>query len=173
MVAIAASTACADTCKHAPGSVTCGEGTVSHLSGNGTITVNGTIVDGATVINGMLTATDANFSLLTVNGSVSLMQCSVKGGAEIKGSLQASSSKFDKSLDIFANSARFINSKINNNLQLHHTDNPLQEVYLDNNSEVVGNIIFDDGHGTVYVRGHSKIGGHVIGGTVINNWLKE
>lgn len=165
----AVSAANADVCKHTPGSVTCGKGTVSSLSGNGMVSVNGTIVEGSTIINGMLTATDANFGLLNINGGVSLMQCTVNDSSEIKGSLSASSSKFEKSLDIFSSSIRFINSKINNNLQIHHTDNKTQEVYLDNNSEVVGNIVFDDGHGKVYVRGDSKIGGSVIGGEVINN----
>ena len=159
----------ADVCKQSPGSVTCGKGTVSSLSGNGMVSVNGTIVEGSAIVNGMLTAIDANFGLLQVNGGVTLMQCTVKEDSEIKGSISASSSKFEKSLDIFSNSIRFINSKINNNLQLHHTENKNQEVYLDNNSEVAGNIAFDDGHGKVYVRGGSKIGGQVIGGEVINN----
>lgn len=35
--------ASAEVCKHAPGSVTCGKGTVSSLSGNGMVTVNGLI----------------------------------------------------------------------------------------------------------------------------------
>ena len=37
-------------------------------------------------------------------------------------------------------------------------------LYLDNFSEVTGDIIFDDGEGQVILIGHSKIGGKVIGG---------
>jgi hypothetical protein len=45
-------TANAGVCKTVPGSVTCGHGTVDSLSGNGMVTVNGTIVSGATLVNG-------------------------------------------------------------------------------------------------------------------------
>ncbi|MBA2651037.1 MAG: hypothetical protein H0U73_02010 [Tatlockia sp.] len=158
----------AEVCKHAPGSVTCGKGTVSSLSGNGMVTVNGTTVEGATHVNGMLNAEDSNFSSLNVNGSTTLFQCTVNQDIEIKGDLKASSTKFEKSLDIFSSSIRFINSKVSENLHIHHTKNKSQEVYLDNNSEVSGDIIFDDGQGNVFVRGGSKIGGKVIGGELIN-----
>lgn len=159
--------ASAEVCKHAPGSVTCGKGTVSSLSGNGMVTVNGTTVEGATNINGMLNAEDSNFSSLNVNGSTTLFQCTVNQDIEIKGALKASSTKFEKSIDIFSNSIRFINSKVSNNLQIRHTQNKNQEVFLDNNSEVGGDIVFEDGQGKVYVRGGSKIGGKVIGGEVV------
>jgi len=39
-----------------------------------------------------------------------------------------------------------------------------QFVYLDNFSEVSGDVIFDDGEGEVILRGHSKVGGKIIGG---------
>jgi len=169
MLTGAVTAANADVCKHAPGSVTCGKGTVSSLSGNGMVTVNGTTVEGATHINGLLNADDANFASLNVNGSITLIQCIINQNAEIKGSLKASSSKFEKSLDVFSSSIRLINTKISENLQVHHTENKTQEVFLEHNSEVSGDIIFDDGHGKVYIRGDSKIGGNVIGGEIINN----
>ena len=168
MLTGAATSVNADVCKHAPGSVTCGKGTVGSLSGNGMVTVNGTTVEGATNVNGILNADDASFSSLNVNGSASLIQCIVNQDAEIKGSLKATSSKFERSLDIFSSSIRLINSKINENLQVHHTDNKIQEVFLENSSEVSGDIVFDDGYGKVYVKGSSKIGGNVIGGKIIN-----
>lgn len=161
------SAAHAEVCKQTPGSVTCGKGTVDKLSGNGMVSVHGTTINGPTLINGMLTADDANFSALSVNGSITLTQCTINEFANIKGSLNASSTKFERSLDIYSSAIRFINSKINNNLQVHHIDNPKQEVYLDNNSEVGGDIIFDDGHGKVYIRGGSKIVGKVIGGEIV------
>lgn len=158
----------AEICKKAPGSVTCGKGTVSSLSGNGMVTVNGTTVEGGTNVNGMLNADDANFSSISVNGSAIFLQCTINHETQIKGSLKASSTKFEKSVDIFSNSIRFVNSSVRENLQIHHTDHKPQEVYLDNHSEVSGDIIFDDGHGKVYLRGGSKIGGNVIGGEVFN-----
>lgn len=157
----------ASVCNIVPGSVTCGQGTVDSLSGNGMVTVNGTIVSGATLVNGLLNAEDASFFSLEVNGSVRLTQCTINDVASVKGSLVASSTKFEKALEIFSSETRFINSKVSNNLRLGHTDSKKQVVYLDNFSEVSGDIIFDDGQGEVIVRGQSKVGGKVIGGQVI------
>ncbi len=164
LASVVSTSANAEVCKQAPGSVTCGKGTVDRLNGNGMVSVHSTTVNGPTFVNGMLTADDANFSALNVNGSVTLTQCTINDVADIKGSLNASSTKFERSLDVYSDTTRFINSKVNNNLQIHHTDHSTQEVYLDNNSEIGGDIIFDDGHGKVYIRGGSKIVGKVIGG---------
>lgn len=162
-----ASAAHADVCKHAPGSVTCNKGTVNSLNGNGLVSVNGTTVAGGTNVNGMLNADDANFSSLNVNGSVMLFKCTVNNEAEIKGTLKATSSKFERSLDIFSNSIRLSNSKIRDNIHVHHTDNKMQEIYLTDNSEVGGDIIFDDGNGKVFVDASSNIKSKVIGGKII------
>lgn len=158
----------ANVCNIVPGSVTCVRGSVDSLSGNGSVTVNGTTVLGATLINGLLHAEDANFFSLEVNGSVKLAQCTINDLATIKGSLSASSTKFEKTLDIFSSETRFINSKVASDLHIGHTDSKKQVVYLDNFSEIVGDIIFDDGAGEVILRGHSKIGGKVIGGHMVN-----
>lgn len=160
------STVQAEVCKQTPGSMTCGKGTVNKLIGNGMVSVKGTTVNGPTIVNGILVADDANFSSIDVNGSVSLMQCTVNEAAEIKGTLNASSTRFERSLDVYSSSIRFINSKITNSLQVHHNDNPKQEIFLDNNSEVGGDIVFEDGQGKVYLRGGSKIVGKIVGGEV-------
>lgn len=158
----------ASVCNIVPGSVTCGQGTVDSLSGNGMVTVNGTVISGATLVNGLLNAEDANFFSLEVNGSAKLTQCTINDAASVKGSLVASSTKFEKALEVFSSETRFINSKVSNDLHLGHTDSKKQVVYLDNFSEVSGDIIFDDGQGEVIVRGQSKVGGKVIGGQVIS-----
>lgn len=168
MVMGAVTTAHADVCKFIPGNVTCGKGTVNQLSGNGMVTVSGTTVEGVTQVNGMLNADDARFASLNVNGSANLTQCTIQQDAEIKGALKASSSTFEKSLTIFSNLTRLTSSKVNAGMQIHHTDNPNQEVYLDSRSEVLGDIVFDDGHGKVFVSSDSKVHGNVIGGTIIN-----
>lgn len=158
----------ASVCNIVPGSITCGKGTVEHLSGNGMVTVNGTTVSGSTLVNGLLNAEDANFFSLDVNGSAKLTQCTINEIASIKGSLVASSTKFEKTLEVFSSETRFVNSKVNQDLHLGHTDAKKQVVYLDNFSEVSGDIIFDDGEGEVILRGQSKIGGKVIGGQAIS-----
>lgn len=164
----AVSSANADVCKANPGSVTCGKGEVESLKGNGMVSVNGTTVRGITTVNGMLSADDASFSSIDINGNVTLYKCSVNDEAEIKGSLKASSTIFEKSLDIYSNYIRVVDTKIKNNINVHHTNQPMQKIFLDNNSEVGGDIVFDDGNGTVFVSKGSKIVGTVIGGKVIN-----
>ncbi|MBA2649874.1 MAG: hypothetical protein H0U75_09845 [Legionella sp.] len=154
----------AGVCNIVPGSVTCSKGTVDNLLGNGMVTVNGTTVSGATIVNGVLNAENANFNLLEVNGSASLIQSTINNAASIKGSLNASSTKFESTLEIFSSETRFINSKVVSDLRIGHTDSKKQVVYLDNFSEVSGNIIFEDEDGEVIMRGQSKIGGKVIGG---------
>jgi hypothetical protein len=168
MMVGAVSVAHAEVCQVSPASVTCGKGRIASLIGNGIVSVTGTTISGPTTINGVLTADDADFSSLNVNGSVTLMECVVNSGVTIKGSLKASSVSFKSSVDIYSSSTRFINSKISNKVHIRHTDNPKQEVFLEKNSEVGGDIVFDDGHGRVYVDGDSKIVGHVIGGELIN-----
>jgi len=167
------SMASADTntnvCTYDPGNVNCGSGTVESLQGAGTVIMNGTTVTGMTVVNGLLNADDANFNSLEVNGSVKLSQCTVNDMTDIKGSLTASSTNFKKSLKIYSEKTRFINSKIIGDLRIYHTETKKQVVYLDNYSEVTGNIIFDDGAGEVIMRGKSKISGKVVGGQIITN----
>lgn len=158
----------ADVCTIAPGTTTCGKGTVNSLTGNGIVLVHGTTVEGPTQVNGILTAEDANFSTLNSNGAVSLSHCVIRLGAEIKGSLKASSTQFESSADIYSNSVQLNNTKVKNNLHIHHTDSGKQEVHLDNASEIGGDVIFDDGKGEVYLGKNSKILGNVTGGTIVN-----
>lgn len=161
-------TANAGVCHIVPGSVTCGQGIVNSLSGNGMVTINGTTVSGSTLVNGLLNADDANFHSLDINGSTKLTQCIINDVASIKGSLTASSTTFEKTLMVYSSEIRFINSKVSNNLRLGHIDSKKQVVYLDNFSEISGNIIFEDGEGEVILKGQSKIGGKVIGGRVVS-----
>lgn len=160
--------ASAEVCKIEPGSVTCGTGEVDSLAGNGTVSVNGTTIIGSTNINGMLKGDDANFSSMLINGTATLTQCTINGSANIKGTITASSSVFQSDLDIYSNLSRFINSKITGDLRIHSTDQKKQIVYLDNNSEVVGNISFKSKKGGVILRGNSKIQGRVVGGEIIH-----
>jgi len=154
----------ADVCRVIPGSITCGQGITDTLSGYGVVKVKDTTVLGKTLVNGILNAKEANFFSLDVNGSAKLTHCTINDVASIKGSLTASSTQFKKNLKIYSSQTRFINSKVNNDLHVGHTDSGKQVIYLDNFSEVSGDIIFDDGDGEVFVRGQSKIGGKIVGG---------
>jgi len=158
----------ADTCSMVPGSVTCGSGSVDSLMANGMATLNGTVIKGSAVINGLLNAEDARFQSLDVNGSTKLDQCTVSETAKIKGSLSASSTLFESILEVFSGEIHLTNSKVNRDLHIGHTDAKKQTVYLDNFSEIFGNIVFDDGKGEVILRGKSKIDGKVIGGQIVH-----
>ncbi|MDF1678247.1 MAG: hypothetical protein P1U32_06080 [Legionellaceae bacterium] len=159
--------ASANVCNVEPGSVTCGKGEVTDLSGNGMVTVSGTTVLEATTVNGLLKANDANFGSLEIHGSAALTQCIIQHTADFKGTVTSSSSQFKGKLDIYSNLSRFIDTKIESNIHVHHTDNPKQVVHLEKNSSVSGDIIFDDGHGEVILRGKSNVSGQVIGGKII------
>lgn len=163
-----ASVGSADVCKFLSGSVTCGEGTINGLSGNGAVIVHGTVIKGLTSVNGMLNAKNAEFNALHVNGSVEIDQCLVNDSSEIKGTLHASASKFLNSIEVYSNETKFFDSSVNGNLHINHSNHQKQIVYLSGNSEVSGDIIFDDGNGEVIVKGAAKISGKVVGGNLIN-----
>ena len=167
ILAAAMGSAQADVCKFLPGNVLCGKGTVNSISGNGMVVVNGTNVNGMTTINGMLNAKEANFLSLQVNGSANLDQCIVNQVTDIKGSLNASATKFNNSVDIHSNVTTLVNSNINGNLRVHHTDDGKQKVNL-TTSSITGDIIFDDGDGEVVMHGNSKVSGNIIGGVSVN-----
>ncbi|MCH9756848.1 MAG: hypothetical protein K0U37_06640 [Gammaproteobacteria bacterium] len=167
LLAGSAGIASANVCNIEPGSVTCGKGTVTDLSGNGMVTVDGTTINEMTTVNGLLKANNAQFGSLEIHGTASLTQCVINDVADFKGTVTASSSQFRNLLDIYSNLSRFVDTKIDNNIHVHHTDNPKQVVHLEKNSVVSGDIIFDDGHGEVILRGKSTVSGKVIGGEII------
>ncbi len=167
LLAGSAGIASANVCSIEPGSVTCGKGSVNELSGNGMVTVDGTTIADTTMVNGLLKANNAEFGSLEVHGTATLSACIIHDVADFKGTVTASSSRFKNLLDIYSNLSRFVNTKIENNIHVHHTDNPKQVVHLEKNSVVSGDIIFDDGHGEVVLRGQSSITGKVIGGEII------
>ncbi len=157
-----------EVCKYMPGHITCGKGEVKKLIGNGSVTLNGTKITHKTQVNGTLNADDVTFNSLDVSGSATLTECKVLQETQIKGALKASSSVFEQPLTVHSTTTKLIDSKVNANLYIKHTDTPNQEVFLERHSEINGDIIFEDGQGKVYVRGDSKISGQVIGGNIIN-----
>ena len=164
---IASAHATSTVCSIEPGNVVCGKGSVTDLSGNGMVTTHGTTVLEGTTVNGLLKASHSTFGSLQVNGTSSLSACIVNSTADFKGTVTAISSQFKRSLDIYSGLSHFTSSTIEDGIHVHHTDNPKQVVHLEKNTTVSGDIIFDDGHGEVIVRGKSSISGQVIGGEVI------
>lgn len=160
----------ADVCKFDPGNIICTDGVIQNLSGNGSVNLNGTVIKGPTSVNGMLKAKNAEFLTLNINGSVDVDKCLINKLAIIKGILHSVDSRFLNSIDIYSSEIKFVNSSINGNLHVYHTDNKYQRVYLSGDSEVIGDIIFDDGHGEIIILDSAKVGGKIIGGNLINKY---
>lgn len=154
-------------CISYPGRLTCNSSKSHNLSGNGNVRINRTAVSGVTKINGYLSAKASLFNTLMVNGSATLVQCTVKATTQINGSLFATSTHFKGNLSVKGEKIYLINSKLSGNLHLLHTAWKKQTVVIDKHSDIVGTIIFDDGHGEVIVQGNSNIKGQVIGGHLI------
>lgn len=165
----AVSLANAEICKSMPGNLNCAKGEINHIKANGIVSVNGTTVSGVSLVNGMLSADNASFSSLEVNGSSTISKSSINKDARIKGSLIATSSFFKQSLDLYSNYARINATHIDGNINIHHINDSKPKVFLENDTKVSGDIIFDDGNGTVVMSKGAKISGKVIGGKIINN----
>lgn len=157
----------AGVCKSLPGNMNCGAGNIESLEVNGSANLNGTNIIGDTLVNGLLMAEDSNFNSVEINGNAEFIQCSINQDALIKGTLKASSSKFNASVGVYSSATRLINTLVNGDIHVYHTNPVNQVVYLDNFSRVTGNVVFDDGEGKVVLRGDSKVEGKIIGGSVL------
>lgn len=155
-----------DVCIYKPGNVECGYGKTDTVFGNGSVRMLGTTVEGSSSINGSLNAENAKLDTLVIRGSAALDKTTIKY-ADIKGSLNATRSRFENDVEIYSNKARFVHSTLDHNLNVRETDGKVQEIYLEDKSSVRGDINFEGKNGKVYIRGHSKIHGQVIGGEVI------
>jgi len=158
----------ADVCNFNPGSVTCGKGTVENLNGNGMVSVSGTNITGTTAVNGMLNAEDAHLNVMDINGSAILFKCMVSSDVKIKGALKASSSSFNSNIDMYSDYTRIVNTKVHGNINIHRNYGSRQKLLLEDNSQVQGDIVFEQGNGIVVLDQSSKILGNVIGGKIIN-----
>lgn len=164
LVGCISSTHAGDVCNMLSGIINCGEGVIDHINGNGTANINGTTVTGKTVFNGAFSANNATFSSVELKGSVNFSQCNVSKQSSIKGALFASSTKFNHGLKVYSSNVKFVNSQIVGDLHMPRTEQEEQVVVLDKHSRIKGNIIFDGLHGTVIIRGKSKVDGKIMGG---------
>lgn len=87
--------------------------------------------------------------------------------SNIVGYLDISDSKFNGILTLAADKVYFANTT-SLTIDYTHSDKP-QNLYLNLNSYVNGDINFPSNRGTVYVRTGSRIGGKVNGGKIIIN----
>lgn len=175
------------------GPMACTAGTTSTVFANGPVTMNNTIVSGATKINGTLSAVNVQFGKkkrnilntdnlllnhknddlsdsLTVNGKVQLEDAVVYGNTTINGYLVANKTTFMGTLTIASN-----------NLQLNDCNTGAiiikdsngdgvvspQTITLSEHTQVNGNITFKQAGGIVYLGANASITGRVIGGEIV------
>lgn len=121
------------------------------------------------LVNGRLISQYVNFqSNLMVNGNGSIDNTIISGKANFRGSVEAKESVFAKIIEILSNKAQFNNCKIDSILVKTLPRSVVQRIYLSNQSEITGDIIFEDGKGEVYCDKTSKIHGKIIGGKLIS-----
>ena len=122
------------------------------------------------LINGRLISQYVNFqSDLTVSGNASIDNTTIAGKANFRGNLEAKESVLAKAVEILSNKARFDNCKIDSILVKTLPRSVVQRIYLSNQSEIAGDIIFEDGNGEVYCDKTSKIHGKIVGGKLISS----
>lgn len=170
-----------NVCVYSPGNVVCGIGTVDNVSEQGSATLNGTTVTGSVAVNGTFRAESANINhgningsvfmnntaiqnSFNINGSTSINHSTFKGGFIINGLLTATKSTFN-TLEIGSSQTTFTDSRTKDIHVLR--DNYREKVYLNGNTIVDGNIVFDSGNGEVIENG-GTVTGKVIGGKITN-----
>ncbi|MBA3537161.1 MAG: hypothetical protein H0T84_11215 [Tatlockia sp.] len=128
------------------------------------------IVQKNMTVNGRLISQNVDFeSDLTVNGTTSLSNTKIAGNAKFRGNLNAKDSELLNPIEILSDKSVFDNCKTKNLIIKELPSKKIvQQVKLINNTEIVGDIIFNSGNGEAHCDATSRIQGKVIGGTLIS-----
>ncbi|MBS0656272.1 MAG: hypothetical protein JSR46_10880 [Verrucomicrobia bacterium] len=146
-----------------------GKETVSSLSVNGSLTLDGTRIKGLLEVNGKLDAQDATIGSIDVNGSVHLANCQVSGKTAVNGFFSATSSQFQDEITVSSQKVALNDSTAPSIVVRQIKWLPgTQTVELSHNSKIAGNITFESGKGKVILSDGSIVSGSVIGGEVEN-----
>lgn len=166
-LAASAASFAGSACQEGYGHVTCQKGTVSSVHANGFSTLQGTVVEGHTQVNGSLEADHATLKTLTVNGTASFNDSVLEGEARVNGSLDAVNTQFRSSLTIASNRVDFRKCELQT-IVVEKITEPEQKIKL-SATHVAGDITFKGGNGLVYLCNHSEITGKVNGGKIIDH----
>ena len=148
------------------GPTVCENGTVDSVTVNGPLTINGTTIK-TLKVNGPVTADLANISSLHINGILNITHSKVSI-VEINGQLSSENNEFG-SLNIHGIS-KLTNSIVLNDISISKdagSSNRL-EIYLYQNTNIHGDIVFKNGNGTVYKSSTAIITGKVLNGKIVN-----
>lgn len=145
-----------------------GNETLDSLNYNGTVNLDGTSIYHNTIVNGSFEAHDARLNKLLVNGAVTVADTIVSGPVQVNGFLTCKDSTFMEQVCIASRKAVFDSSTVHDILIKPSSGNSESVVYLQD-TQVLGSIVFQGGHGKVYVDKDSSIQGSVEGGEIVQN----
>jgi hypothetical protein len=169
-------------CESDPASTICSRGVVDDLNVDGSTSLNGTTVTNTVTANGSLRANHSILNKVTANGSAQIRNSEIKGHlccsgsadiykskvntATISGSLFAVTTIFAEQLSL-ATDKTILQSSQTKDVIIQVVNNH-EELYLQNNTIVEGNITFLSGKGLVFKSDNSKIIGKVRGGKIVS-----
>lgn len=140
---------------------------------NGELDIKDTVVADSIKINGDMEASNVTCKNLIVSGSLESNNIIVKKDAMINGYLKAKNSKFED-INATAEKIMLFNTHVNNIIVQSIKDKKTQQIILNGNTTINGNIIFESGIGEVLLLSKEvKIFGKVNGGTVKNHFVRH
>jgi len=147
-----------DFINNVSGSQKHGKVTLDKIIGNGSVNLEGTCVNGSTIVNGSFYANEAILKNLQVNGSATMYNCHISGAVTVNGAICAEDSKFD--LEVSVASQKVIFRKcILESLEIREIDsyNANQIIDLRSDTVVKGNIFVESGRGEIWISKSSDL----------------
>lgn len=142
-------------------SVWYGAQTFTTINETANVNLNGTVVNGAVVVNGDFNATNARIDSLLVNGNALLTNCTVSGTVSVYGGIQMTNSQVNGTISTYAQNIILDNCKVSS-ISLKNNPTP-QMVQIRFGTLVSGGITFDSGVGTVLLFKGCFITGPIVG----------
>jgi hypothetical protein len=156
-----------DVCKTSAGTTFCGSGTTKNVDAVGYVNIDGTTITDHLGVMGKVSAANANIGSVKCIGEMSIKGSVIQNGFEIIGFVNAASTNFLGSIEITGPETTFDGSSMKN-ITIKRAEHSGEKIYLEGNSVVNGNIVFESGNGYVIENNGSSISGKVIGGQIIH-----
>lgn len=154
-------------CQHTPGQTICGTTQQQNIEAQGLVELDGTTVQEAVNVSGVLHAHQAKLNTLTVDGTAVLNHTQIRGACHLSGAIAASQSTFEKDIQLATETVRF--NTCNLKSMVVQSDIKPPKVILDHATHVHGDIRFVGQAGTVHLLDQSTLSGKVYHGTVVRD----
>lgn len=149
------------------GLTTVGRQVLPRLNAYGMVNLNGTTINGGTVINGTLHMIGSILKgTLNMNGTIQANECQIDGLATINGMLEAQKTTFNGGISISSDKITFNESSVKGDITVRKSHQRHQVMVLSNSSVISGNVVFEAGQGIIQLSGGSRIEGQVRGAVV-------